>query len=248
MKELVRSQDQFGTVAVYDDGNKRYLSFGELDQQSCILKADPAQPQYAFVRMMLLALLYIDPKRILSFGLGAGSLNSALVNACPQATQKVVELRPRVVEYAYRYFYLPRNQQLEIDVNDAADYVKGEVEQNYDLIFSDLYSAQGLCDTQVDKAFLQGCIKRLRPRGWLVLNCWREHRATEVLSILDSEFSYLLSATTQEGNWLLFATNDLPEQSQSSRKQRARELSVKLGYSLMNYAKRLKRIESCVQS
>jgi len=242
MKPLARTQDWHGTVAVFDDGNKRYLSFGVEDEQSCILKSNPGHPQYPFIRTMLLALLYVEPKRVLSFGLGAGSLNSAIALACPGAKQQVVELRQTVVDYAYKYFYLPRSKALEIRVQDAAEYIEEPISKRFDLVFSDLYDDQGLCETQIDDRFLQGCIERLQPKGWLVLNCWREHRADQVLDLLDKQFEYLFSSTTQDGNWLLLATNHMPQLSQKAYKERARILSDQLGFSLLAFAKRMKAV------
>lgn len=241
-KELIREQDAHGTVAVYDDGNRRFLSFGQEDEQSCILKSNPTHPQYPFIRSMLVPLLYIEPKRALSFGLGAGSLNSALAGACPGLTQEIVELRPIVAEFAYKYFYLPRSKAINLVIQDAADYVEGPIAKRYDLIFSDLYDDQGLCATQIDDRFLQGCIERLHSKGWLVLNCWREHRADQVLDLLDKHFEYLFTSITPDGNWILFGTNYLPELGQRVQKERARQLSERLGFSMLSFLKRMKPV------
>lgn len=241
-KCIAREQDRFGTVAVFDDGNRRFLSFGEEDEQSSILKANPGYPQYPFIRSMLLPLLYLEPKRVLSFGLGAGSLNSAVATACPSAKQEIVELRQTVVDFAYKYFYLPRSKAINTVVEDAADYIERPIAKRYDLIFSDLYDAQGLCETQIDDQFLQGCIARLQPKGWLVLNCWREHRADQVLDLLNKQFEYLFTSTTPDGNWLLFASNSVPQLSQKAYKDRARQLSDLLGFSVLAFAKRMKPV------
>lgn len=241
-KELAREQDAYGTVAVFDDGNRRFLSFGQEDEQSCILKSNPSHPQYSFIRCMLLPLLYIEPRRALSFGLGAGSLNSALAGACPGLTQEVVELRHTVVEFAYKYFYLPRSKAMNLVVRDAADYIEDPIGKRYDLIFSDLYDDQGLCATQIDDRFLQGCVDRLQPKGWLVLNCWKEHRADQVLDLLDKQFEHLFTSITPDGNWILFGTNYLPELSQKAQRERARQLSDQLGFSVLSFLKRMKPV------
>ena len=241
-KCIAREQDRLGTVAVYDDGNRRFLSFGDEDEQSCILKANPSYPQYPFIRSMLLPLIYVEPKRVLCFGLGAGSLNSAMAAACPGVKQEVVELRQTVVDFAYKYFYLPRSKAMNLVVQDAADYVEEPIGKRFDLIFSDLYDAQGLCATQIDDRFLQACIERLQPKGWLVLNCWQEHRADQVLDLLDKQFEHLFTSTTPDGNWLLFATHQVPALSQKAYKERARLLSDQLGFSLLSFAKRMKPV------
>ena len=37
-KEVHRRYDELGIIQVFDDGNKRYLSFGTADEQSCQLR------------------------------------------------------------------------------------------------------------------------------------------------------------------------------------------------------------------
>ena len=59
-KELYRYYDEYGPLQVFDDGNKRYLSFGDGDEQSCQLKSDPLQLQHDYSRAMLLVLLFVS--------------------------------------------------------------------------------------------------------------------------------------------------------------------------------------------
>ena len=40
-REIHRRYDEFGPLLVFDDGNKRFLSFGTADEQSCQLKKNP---------------------------------------------------------------------------------------------------------------------------------------------------------------------------------------------------------------
>ena len=50
------------------------------------------------------------------------------------------------------------------------------------------------------------CCECLAADGWLVLNCWREHRGDESLNAnLRAHFPLIYSHTSQNGNWVIFA-------------------------------------------
>lgn len=241
-KEIYRGYDEHGSIIVRDDGNSRFLSFGETDEQSCILKQSPEVPQYAFIRAMLYPLLLFKPKRALSLGLGAGSLTSALHAILPELKQDVVELSPEVIEVAYRYFYLARSKRINIHTEDAYQFLQKPVTRRYDLIYSDLYNAEGLNEIQIEGVFIDAAASRLTDQGWLVLNCWSDHREAEVLDTLKSRFSYLFSCTTGDGNWVLYATNSSVALSQSQMKSNLKEMSARAGFAFGPIVKKLRAI------
>lgn len=237
-KELYRSYDAYGVLLVLDDGNKRYLSFGSDDEQSCILKDQPNIPQLDYVRAMLLVLCFASPKRVLVLGLGGGSLTQAL-HSFAEIRQEVVELRAEVVKIAQRYFQLPRSKRINLHTMDAWTYLDTEMAKPVDVIFSDIYDADGVCEQQLDPGYLYECYERLRPSGWLVLNCWKEHRADAVLEALRCHFAQLHTCTTQDGNWVVFAGKSAAFPSQSQLKQSVKQLTQPLGFSLSGYLNRL---------
>lgn len=243
MSEIYRSYDSYGPILVTEDSNKRYLSFGSGDEQSCVSKITPEIPQYQFIRAMLMPLVYIEPVKILSFGLGAGSLASALYHAYPNATQDVVELRKEVIDLAYRYFYLPRAPRLSIWEQDAGEYLRLTELSHYDLVVSDLYTDKGAVELQKQDHFLDACVTRLKPEGWLVINAWSEHRGDELLERLSDRLDYLFSCSTVDGNWVLLGTNYFSDLSQSQMKDRMRLLSDRLGFSFGPVVKRLSRLK-----
>jgi spermidine synthase len=241
-KEIYRGYDEFGTVIVLDDGNCRYLSFGETDEQSCIIKQSPSVPQYAFIRAMLFPLLYLVPKRALSFGLGAGSLNGAFHSILPNVKQEIVEISPEVVNVAHKYFYFPRSKRINIDVSDALDYLQRPVKRKFDLITADLYTSEGLNEIQVEAVFIDAAVARLSQKGWLVLNCWSDHREVEILDTLRERFESVFSCTTGDGNWVLFATNGPVDLSSTQMKSRIKELSSRAGFAVNTIAKRVRQV------
>ncbi|KAA0873975.1 spermidine synthase [Nitrincola tapanii] len=238
-KEIHRSYDEFGVIRVLDDGHKRFLSFGLEDEQSCILKSDPGLTQLDYVRAMLLVLVFTEPRRVLSLGLGAGSLCHALHQALPELKQQVVELRRGVVEVAYRYFQFPRSKRIEVFEMDAHAFLLTEETPPLDVIFSDLYDEGGIASQQMSPDFLFECSERLKSGGWLVLNCWKDHRSERVLPELKRYFAEVSSCTTQDGNWILLASKQPVEMSVNQRKQRIRDLLPQLRFSLQPYMNRL---------
>ncbi len=241
-KEIYRGHDEYCTVIVLDDGNCRYLSFGEADEQSCILKQSPEVPQYAFIRAMLYPLIYLVPKRVLSLGLGAGSLNGALHSMLSDVKQEIVEISPEVVKVAHRYFYLPLSKRINIEVSDAFNYLQRPVKRKFDLITADLYTSEGLNEMQVEAVFIDAASARLSQQGWLVLNCWSDHREVEVIETMRERFNSLFACTTGDGNWVLFASNGPVNVSSSQMKSRIKELSSRAGFAFNSIAKRVRQI------
>ena len=238
-KEIHRANDEFGAVHVFEDGLRRYLAFGESDEQSCWLKTEPLVPQHEYSRAMLLVLLFVEPRQSLCLGLGAGVLNSCLHGHFPQLKQQVVELRPAVVEAAYRMFQMPRSKRLTVHTMDACEYLVSNEGRKVDIIFSDIYGAEGLDEQQLSDEFLDHCHRRLKSAGWLVLNCWREHQGSDALARLKARFADVRGCTTQSGNWLLFAGKQQDQQNAKQLKQKARVLGQKLDINLSGHLSRL---------
>ena len=223
-QEIHRRFDELGPIQVFDDGNKRYLSFGTTDEQSCQLKSQPFQLQHDYLRCMLAVLSqYPQPLAITSatvLGLGGGSLSAALWQQLPQAHIHAIELRAAVAQIAYQFFQLPRDKRLTVHTNDAVDFVSTQVKQQHktQLLFSDLYLADGLNQVQQQTDFLAKCGEYLTPDGWLVLNLWKEHRSdAQLFSTIKKLFATVLQTTTHDGNWIIWASRQKPADKKQAR-------------------------------
>ncbi len=241
-KKVFQTADKFGTVGVYDDGDKRYLSFGQDLEQSCLLKSDPFLLQHQYARAMLLVLLFKQPKRGILFGLGGGCLASCLHHHFPEMTLQAVELRRTVIKVAYRYFQLPRSERLDVINMDVGEYIEEHDSAKADLIFSDIYDVEGLDLTQLQPWFIEQCDRLLSEDGWLVLNCWREHRnEKETLEAISTRFADVRVCATIDGNWIIFAGKKVDHSSNNQLRDSAKSLSRQLGYSLTRHLNRLNR-------
>ena len=232
-KEIHRVYDADGPIQIFDDGIRRHLSFGTDDEQGCILKADPTQLQYAYSKAMMLGLLQCeDPNRCLFLGLGSGALAQVFFSRCLHTQIEVVELREQVVRLAYRFLQLPRSDRLHTTVGDANDYVKNPNNGPFDLIFSDIYTADGMDQSQQQDDYIDHCAQLLSPPGWLVLNFWDEHRNPALLAQLQTQFKQLWAARIDSGNWIVYASNVPTSQVLQPTKDALKALSLRLGFSL----------------
>ena len=245
--------DQFGSVKVYDDGNKRYLSFGEGDEQSCMVKAAPKILQYDYNRAMALVLLFYrienmpitQPQQLLILGMGGGSLLKCFAHHIADAEITVVELRQAVIDVARKYFDIPSAKPINIIHDDALSYINQAEAGKYDLLFSDLYIPEGLEARQLTRQFLAAAKRVLNDDGFLVINALEEYRTSQVLaSLFNQSFATTYECITKDGNWVVIATNNpLASREQlklKSLKQQAKDLSDELGFSIQQQFKLLK--------
>jgi spermidine synthase len=233
-KRIYTKSDGHGPVEVFDDGACRYLSFGDDDEQSCVLTREPHIPQLDYIRAMLLPLLYRRPKDVTLLGLGAGSLATCLHRRFRALTLRAVELRPLVIEVAQRFFGLPQSPRLQPIAQDAFDYLRTPALAPTDLLLCDLYDAQGMDERCFDADFIAACAGALSDKGWLVLNCWEEHRDdSDTLTLLASHFAEIHTCTVASGNWLLFASRRRNRIGQALLLERAQRLSDRLEFDLL---------------
>ena len=236
---LYQTEDEFGPLLVLDDGEQRTLAFGDGDTQSCTLKSAPHIPQYEYTQAMLLVLLFCQPKRVMVLGLGGGNLLTALHRHIPGIHIAAVELRQAVIDVAYKYFQLPRGKRIQVIQQDANDYLAGDTGRKVDVVFADLYHAEGVDRSQLTAEFIARCVGCLKAEGWLVLNCWTEHRdEADFLMALRAQFADVRVVMTGSRNWVILAGKVSDLQSVSVLKDKAQRLSAEMGFPLQRYLSR----------
>ncbi|MFB2661104.1 spermidine synthase [Shewanella mangrovisoli] len=230
---LHETQDALGPIRVLDYGDTRVLSFGDNDEQSKILKTAPHIPQHTYVQGMLLVLLFCQPKSAIVLGLGGGALIHALRRFDAAIKLTAVELRPEVIELAKRYFQLPIGKKLNLINQDAVAFMASAEHKKVDVIFADIYSAKGVDTGQLSPTFLQQCTQLIKPNGYLVLNCWKEHSQNrELLADLQHHFAHVHACLTSGGNWVIFASQTPQPLGASALKSQAQTLSQQLDFAL----------------
>ena len=194
---------------VVDLQGRRYLYFGAPFEQSCISLTKPFQPAHDYARAMLLPLGFREPAELLLMGLGGGSLVHAAHHVYPQASLRVFEQRPLVVEIARHYFDLPQLEEGAVVIGDARLLIRDEPANHYDIVFADLFSDDKMLPWQQQAKFFAQCRRILNEQGWLIINY--DHLLGDdstVIRQLRSHFSHVLSFVTREDNQVIMATPD----------------------------------------
>jgi spermidine synthase len=195
-----------------------------------------------YTQAMMTGLLFIPRvKTATIMGLGAGSMAKNLLSSFSDLTVHAVEYREEVVKVAKKYFYLPDTDRLVIHRDDAANHLKN-TDVKSDIIFSDLYSSDGMEPKQVHSSYLRDCKKALNQNGVLVLNiCHTALKSQEeVDGLLALEFeNRLLSFEVEGGNTVVLAfKNKIPSITREALLAKAKCLQVKMNIELEPYAQR----------
>lgn len=170
-------RDEHGVIDVVaeGDGKLRSLQFGTTARQSTMFVDRPDDLALEYTRCLMTALLFLeaDPRRVLLLGLGGGSLAKFLLRRCEGCRVDVVELRPRIVEVAERFFGVPMgHERLRVHVADGRQFLLASEGDPYDLILVDLHSSQGMSPVVLEPDFLPACRRLTAAEGVLSANMW----------------------------------------------------------------------------
>jgi spermidine synthase len=168
--EVVFAEDtQYHRLAVVDDEETRYLRFDN-SLQSAMYLDDPFRTRFRYTDYFHLGLAYNpSAQNVLFIGLGAGSSPKRMWREFPELDLHVVELDPVVVDVGYRYFDVPRDERLKVDVGDGRQFLSRNARQ-WDVIVIDAFFADAIPFHLVTQEFLELTRSRLSPGGVVVTN------------------------------------------------------------------------------
>jgi spermidine synthase len=167
---VVYSKDtRYHRVFVVDDGDTRYLRF-DASLQSAMYRSRPFRTRFRYTDYLQLGVAYAPAARdVLFVGLGGGSAPKRMWRDFPTARIRVAELDPVVVDVAQRYFALPRDRRLQVEVNDGRRFLDG-TDERFDVIVLDAFFADGIPFHLFTQEFLELARERLKPGGVVVTN------------------------------------------------------------------------------
>ena len=169
LKVLFAEDTRYHRLSVVQDATTRYLRFDN-SLQSAMYTREPFRTRYRYTDLFHLSLAYNrDAKRVLYVGLGAGSSPKQMWRAFPDVQIEVVELDPRVVDVAHRYFALPRDPRLRVHVGDGRRFLAADA-RRWDAIVIDAFFADAIPFHLVTREFLELAQSRLAPGGVIVTN------------------------------------------------------------------------------
>jgi spermidine synthase len=168
--EVVFAEDtQYHRLAVVDDETTRYLRFDN-SLQSAMYLEDPFRTRFRYTDYFHLGLAYNpDARNVLFIGLGAGSSPKRMWREFSDLRLHVVELDPVVVDVGYRFFSVPRDERLRVEVGDGRQFLTRS-ERPWDVIVIDAFFADAIPFHLVTQEFLGLARERLAPGGVVVTN------------------------------------------------------------------------------
>ena len=166
---LYRKETAYHSLAVVEDGFARYLRF-DSSFQSGMKVGKPFDTEFAYAPMFHLPFAYrSDIRDLLFIGLGGASSPKRLWRDFPNLQIQAVEIDPEVVNVAYRFFGMPRDERLAVEADDGRRYL-ARTDDQYDVIAVDAYFSDSIPFHLTTFEFLQLVRERLRPGGILIAN------------------------------------------------------------------------------
>ena len=160
---------RYHRLLVVDDENSRYLRFDSSFQSGMYLD-DPVRTRFAYSDYLHLGLAYNpNAKKILVIGLGGGSTQKRLFRDFGDVEVTTVEIDPGVVEAAYKWFELPRNPRLQVEVDDGRRFLQRS-DERYDVIMMDAFYSDGVPFHLTTLEFVELMKERLTPGGVIATN------------------------------------------------------------------------------
>lgn len=226
--------DEWGRLYIEDAGNERSLHFSSDSPQSSMWLDAPFDLTIEYTQLLMASLLFIpSPRSALLFGLGGASIPKFLWKTFPQCQIHAVEIRPTLVDWAHKYFQLPRSPRMHVHVDDAVNFVTKKPLQLFDLIIIDLFTAEGMSPSLKGHSFFTLCERFLETHGVVAWNVWQS-TPKDVLEECMREFctafgnNIIFLPSKSEGNLTLIALpKALSEYQLSKIKAKAESLCKK---------------------
>ena len=234
-------------VEISEEDGIRYLHLGTDTIQSGMRVSAPDELVLAYTRSMMSFLLFTaEPSRVVTIGLGGGSVNKWIYRHFPKSRQLAVELNPQVIDIARRYFCVPDdNERFAIVQADGAQWI-GEHADSAELILVDGYDGVALVDELSTAEFYGGCARALSSHGVLVVNLWgSDRRYGENLQRIEGAFDgqVVCVPALQKGNIIVLAFKRSPARLRwDELRDRARELEAAYGLEFLRFVEVLKRL------
>lgn len=244
---MLKKRPPAHSLDISEEAGVRSLHFGSQWIQGSMRMRKPHVLELEYTREMLACLLWKDwtlwPRSVLLIGLGAGSLVKFLYRNLPQAHLHVVEIDPRVPEFAQRNFNVPDDpSRISIDIADGKAFVHDSA-STFDLILVDGFDHRAKAGDLEAASFYRDCRTRLAPGGVMSTNLFGNLRGFgEVLERVDDAFDsrIVVMPPGHVGNVIVFGLESIDgEVALADLRQRARALHDQTGLNLRPLLKRV---------
>jgi spermidine synthase len=235
------------SVEISEQDGIRYLHLGSSTIQSGMRVSDPDDLVLAYTRSMMAFLLFApEPRRVISVGLGGGSINKWIYRHFPQAEQVAIELNPRVIAVARRYFQVPAdNARLRVIEADGARWVAQQSDST-DVVLVDGYDGESHAAELATPEFYAAVARALRRDGVLAVNLWgSDRRFDEYVHRIEAAFEGQVACVPalQKGNIIVLGFKRRPPSLRwDELRERAKLLEARYGLEFVRFVEGLKRL------
>lgn len=237
----------YSHIRVRRQGNVRSMNFvrdnGEEHIQTIYNTKRPYDLVTQYTRLMFASYLFMpQQKRVLIVGLGGGAMVHFYEHYDPGVKVDAVEIDPKVVELAAKYFDVRTRKNTKIITEDAFKYFK-EDKTLYDVIYMDAFlkpsegtDATGQPLRLKTAAFYKGLRQHLATGGVVVVNL-NVHQGTDVdLATIRGAYPQTYAFRARTANLIVVGTWEKSRTSLADLRTKARALDqrFKATFSFMS--------------
>ena len=244
---MLKKTQPASSLDISEQAGVRFLHFGSDWVQGAMRIRKPDALEIEYTREMLACLLWKDwtlwPREVLLIGLGAASLVKFLYRQLPHAKLTVVEIDPRIPDFARANFALPDDpKRMDIRIDDGIRYVR-DSKSRFDLILVDGFDHRAKAGELESTTFYRDCRARLKPGGIMSTNLFGtlrgfDKRLARVVDAFDG--SVVCMPPGEVGNVIVFGLESIEgETTLDDLRHRARVLADQLGLNLKPLLKRV---------
>lgn len=238
-------EESYDKPFIFEDGNVRYLYFSLHHIQSAMQLDRPDALDLAYTQRMMAFLLFnAQPRNVMLFGLGGGSLAKFCHRHLPLAKITAVEIDPDVIALREHFLIPPDSPRFCVVEADAAEFVT-RVDKGIDVLLVDAFDRFGIAPSLERREFVRDCHAKLSPSGILVINLADEsERCERMLALARDVFDdrVIVLPVRDDGNQVLFCFRNAqfwPRWRQLE--SLAKGLKTRFGLDFPVYAKEMER-------
>jgi spermidine synthase len=239
---LYEGDSRYNHIVVEQDANgvrRLYFEKGGATQ-SAIRPGEPLDLELVYSRAAMLSLTVVPaPKKVLIVGLGGGAMPMFLRTLFPTLEIEVVELDPKVVEVATRYFGFRQDAHLKAYTGDGRAWIEA-AKGGWDVVYLDAYGKGEIPRHLATLEFLEHVKAKLAPGGLVVGNVWEPasnplyERMVRTYAQVFPDFCVVRIAGS--GNRIFFANRVIPPPDKLIDLSTALSRERKLPFELSIYA------------
>lgn len=204
---LYSDANRFGSVYVVGNLFKRCIKIDDKGSaaQSCYDRLDKDDIMFEYIRVFYDTEKFFPgtPNRVLMIGLGGGTLPSALNKKFPDAKLDVVEINPLMLKIAKEYFDFQPNENVNVYIEDGAEFVIKSDPALYDIVYIDAYDNDVIPAVFADEKFIEKLSKIIAQNGVVSMNVYKPELNKEIINKYKSHFKRSKEVTAGD-NIVLF--------------------------------------------